>query len=92
MPNLQIMIINNQSHEPRQQCLALPFRKAIDVLHMVAEREDGFPACDGVGADYGVDGFEDFADVLGGSAGSGVDFESVLFGGFVEAWLGVGCC
>lgn len=57
---------------------------------MVADCVDGFPACDGVGADHGVDGGQVAAGVFGGTAWGGVEFEVVGFGGGVEFGLGVG--
>ena len=57
---------------------------------MVADCKDRFPACDGVGADDWVDGGEFFADVMGGAAGGGVEFEVAFLGGIVEFGLGVG--
>ena len=58
----------------------------------MSQSEDGLPACDWIGAYDGVDGFQDFADVLRRAARLGVDLETVFVGGFVEAWLRVGCC
>jgi hypothetical protein len=58
----------------------------------MAESKNALPAGDGVGAHDGVDGFEDFADIFGGAARFGIDLEAVFLGGFVEFWLGVGCC
>lgn len=57
---------------------------------MVANCEDRFPARDGVGADNGVDGGEFFADVVGGAAGVGIEFEVAFFGCLVEFGLRVG--
>lgn len=92
MPNLQIVVLDNELHEPLQRTLGLLGRELVDLLHVVADGEDGLPACDRVGVDHGVDGFEDFADVFGGAARLAVDFETVFFGGFVEGGLGVGGC
>lgn len=58
----------------------------------MAHGEDGFPACNRVGADDGVDGFEHIADVFGGSSRSGEELEVVGVGGGFEARLSVGCC
>lgn len=60
------------------------------MLHVGADCEDGFPACDGVGADDGVDGREFFADIVRGAARGGVEFEVAVFGGLVEFGLRVG--
>lgn len=57
---------------------------------MGADCEDGFPACDRVRADDRMDSGESFADVVGGAAGGGVEFEVAVFGGLVEFGLRVG--
>jgi hypothetical protein len=90
MPDLQIVIINNEPHKPVKQSLAFSFCEPVDVLHVMPDGEDGLPACDGVGANDRVHGDEFFADIFGSPAGFGVDFETVFLGGFVEFWLGVG--
>jgi hypothetical protein len=90
MPDLKIMVINNQSQEPVQQSLALAFCDPVDVLHVVAESEDRLPPRDGIGADYGMHGDKLFADVFGSAALLRVDLESVLCCSFVEFGLGVG--
>ena len=54
------------------------------MLHVVTDCEDGFPACNRVGADHGVDGRKIFADIVRGATGSSVEFEVVVLGGFVE--------
>ena len=88
-PNLQIMVIRNQINKPLQSMLALRLRQPIDLLHVVADGEDGFPARDGIGADHRVDGLEFGADVLGRAAWRAVQLESVVFGGFFEPGLRV---
>ena len=60
------------------------------MLHVVTDCEDGFPACDWVGADHGVNGRKVFADIVRGATGGCVEFEVVVLGGFVECGLGVG--
>ena len=60
------------------------------MLHVVTDCEDGFPARDGVGADYGVNGRKIFADVVRRSTGGSVEFEVVVLGRFVELGLCVG--
>lgn len=56
MPDLQIVIVRNQRHKPVQRGAAFSLSQAVDVLHVVADGEDGFPACHGVGADHRVGG------------------------------------
>lgn len=53
MPDLQVMLSNNRLHNPFQQRFRYQGRRVIDLLHVGAEGEDEFPACDG---DDGVDG------------------------------------
>lgn len=60
------------------------------MLHVSADCEDRFPTCDRVSADDGVDGREFFADVVGGPARGGVEFEVSVFGSLVELGLRVG--
>ena len=86
------MVLNNQAHEPAQQMTALLLAQPINLLHVRSNREDALPASNGVSADHRVLGAEFVADVLGCAAGSWVDFEVVVLGYFVEAWLGVGGC
>jgi uncharacterized ParB-like nuclease family protein len=45
MANLDVMIFRNQRREPIESSLAFFFGQPIDVLHMVADRKDRFPAC-----------------------------------------------
>jgi hypothetical protein len=91
MPNLQIMVIDDQTHKPIQQSPALLLRQPDDALDMMPHCEDGLPACDRVRANDGMDGAELRADVLGGAARRCVQLEAVGVSGFVEAGLGVGC-
>ena len=60
------------------------------MLHVVTDCEDGFPACDRVGADHGVNGRKIFADIVRGATGGSVEFEVVVLRGFIEFGLGVG--
>jgi hypothetical protein len=90
MPHLKIVVINHESDKPVKQTLALPFCEPVDVLHVMSDGKNALPACDRIRAHDGVDGDEFFADVLGGAARLGVDFETVSRGRFVEFWLGVG--
>jgi hypothetical protein len=57
-PNLEIVVLNDQSLEPFKGVLALSISQTIDGLDMVSDSEDGFPASDGVSADDWVLGFE----------------------------------
>jgi hypothetical protein len=90
MANLQVVVIDNEAQEPFEQRLGFQFGQSIDVLYMVADGEDRLPACNGVGPDYRMDGFEDFTNILGCAAGLRVDFKPVLGGSFVEFGLRVG--
>lgn len=88
--DLQIVVIDEQSHEPCEESLTLLLSHVVNLGNVMAECEDGLPARDGVGADDGVDGFEELADILGSTALSSEELEAVLLGGLVEARLGVG--
>jgi hypothetical protein len=88
--DLQIVVIDEQSHEPCEKSLALELAHVVHLAYVLADGKDGLPARDGVGADDGVDGLEELADVLGGAAGLGVELEAVPLGGLVEAGLCVG--
>lgn len=88
--DLQIVVIDEQSHEPCEESLTLLLSHVVNLGNVLAECEDGLPARDGVGADDGVDGFEELADVLRSTALSSEELEAVFLGGLVEARLGVG--
>ncbi len=60
----------------------------MDALDVMAGAKDGLPAGDRVGADQGVDGLEDLADVLGGTTLGSVDLKVVALGSVVEERLG----
>jgi hypothetical protein len=91
-PNLQVMILNNQRLEPLQSVFTLCISQSIDGLDVVADGENGFPACDRVGANDRVFGTQDRANVLRGAAGLGVQLKPVFFGGNFETRLRVDCC
>ena len=91
MPDLQIVVLNNQPHKPFKQRLGLQRSKVINLLHMVTDGKHGFPAGDGVRPDHWVDGLKVFADVLGRAAGGCIELEVAVGGGFVELGLCV-CC
>ena len=57
---------------------------------MMSDGEDGLPASDWIGADDGVRSLEIIADVVGRAARGGVQFEVIIFGSFIEHWLGIG--
>jgi len=50
--HLQIVVINYQTQKPREKPFALAGGESVDVLYVVAEGEDRFPAGYGVGAYY----------------------------------------
>lgn len=91
VPDLQVVVIDEQSHEPVEQRSALQISDIVHLRNVLADGEHALPASDGVGADDGVDGLEKLANVLGSTALAAVDLEAVLFGGLVEARLRVGC-
>ena len=57
------MVVNYEANEPFQQGIGFEFGEPVDALHVVAEGEDGLPACYWVCADYRVDCFEDWEGV-----------------------------
>ena len=63
-PDLQIMIVADQSHEPLQQSFAFELGHVVDVSDVGADREDGLPTCHWVGAHYGMDGSKLRPDIL----------------------------
>ena len=87
-PDLKIVVLHDELHKPRQEVLALLIGQAVDALDVVANAEDGLPAGDRVGADEGVDGLQQLADVLGRATLGRVDLEVVALGGVVEERLG----
>ena len=88
--DLQVVVIDEQSHEPVEQRLTLQLSHVVDLPDVVSDGENALPAGDGVGADHGVDGLEKLADVLGCAALTAVEVEAVLVGGLVEARLHIG--
>jgi hypothetical protein len=90
MSHLQIMILRNQLYKPVQRRATFFFSEPVDVLHVVADGENGFPACDGIRTDYGVLGGEVCAGIFGGAAGRAVEGKVVGGGRGVEFGLGVG--
>lgn len=56
MPNLQVVVLRNQLYEPVQRGFAFFFGEPVDLLHVVADCEDGLPTGHRIGADYGVCG------------------------------------
>lgn len=87
---LEIMIIGHQSDKPLKQMLALSLCHVIHLLNMVPESEDRLPPSNRVCAHNGMDGLEDFSNVFGCPTRFGVDLESILLGGGIEARLGIG--
>ena len=81
MSHLQIVVIDNQPHEPVKQRLRFRLREAVHPLHVMTNSKHRLPAGHGISAYHGMDGFELFAHVLGRAAGFAVDVEPVL-----------GCC
>lgn len=57
------MIVNDKVEEVFQEHVGFIPGHTIDAFREAAVHEDGFPACDGVGADDGVDGGQATAGV-----------------------------
>lgn len=62
------MVLDNELYEPTQEVGRLVLAEPVDLLHVVADSKDGFPARDRVGTDDGMDSLEDLTNVLGCSA------------------------
>ncbi len=91
MPDLQVVILDNEAHEPVKQCSRLKWGQSVDVLHVVSNCKHGFPSGHGICADNRMHGDEIVADVLGGAPWGGVQFEIGIFSRFGEFRLCVGC-
>jgi len=52
MSHLQVVVVDDETQEPGEEPLAFARGQSVDVLYVVAECEDGFPACYRVGTDY----------------------------------------
>jgi hypothetical protein len=59
---------------------------------MASYCKDTLPASNWVGANDGVNGFEDGTNVLGGTTWLAVELKAVVLSSLVEARLGVGSC
>lgn len=90
MTHLQVVIFDNQPHEPFQQGFRFQRRYSVNLLYVFADRKDGFPSRDGVGPDHGMDGFELVADVVGRTSRTGKHTEPAILGCFAEFRLRVG--
>jgi hypothetical protein len=86
------MILNNKINKPVKQMLTLLLRNTINPLHMRSHSENTLPSRYGIRTDDRVFGAKLFADILGGTARTGVDLEVVSVGYLVEARLGVCSC
>ena len=56
MPDLQIVVFDDQTHKPIQQSPAFLLRQPVDALDMMPHSEDRLPARDRVRANDGMDG------------------------------------
>ena len=90
MPNLEIVVLDDEPEEGFEQGGALLRLEAVDLLRVDADGIDGLPARDGVGAHDGVNGREVGADILRGAAGAFEKGEPALGGDGVELRLGEG--
>lgn len=88
--DLQVVVLDNELHEPVEEVARLGLAETVDLLDVMASAEDALPAGDGVGANHGVDGFEELADILRRTTLGAVDLETIALSGVVEAGLSVG--
>jgi hypothetical protein len=63
--NLQVMVLGDHTEELIKQVSALTISQTVDVLHVMADSEDGFPSSHGVSANNRMLGGELAANVLG---------------------------
>ncbi len=90
VPDLQIMILNNQLREPVQKMLALSLANFVDPLCMMTNGVNAFPARNRIRADDWVDGSEILANVLRSTALGAVELETVVLCALLEDRLRVG--
>ena len=90
VPNLQVMILNDQVFEPFEQVTALGWCETVNTLAVRADRKDGLPACDGIGTHDGMLGGKLGTNVVRGAAWTFEEGETIGRRGFTEARLGVG--
>ena len=86
------MVLDNQLNKPVQGPLALFLSQSIDLLDVVSDAKYRFPTSDWVGADHRMDGLQVCADILGSTAGFGVELETVLLGAEAKAGLCISGC
>ena len=84
------MILGDHTEELVEEVGGLVLGQAVDVLDVVADSEDGLPACNWVGADDWVLGGELIADVQWGTTGLSVELELLVLGSLGEQRLGIG--
>lgn len=83
------MIFDDQSYEPVQEILGFFFRKAVNMLDVMANSEDTLPPSNGVGTNDGVNSFKNIANVLGGSSRSRKERKAVVISSLFKAGLRV---
>lgn len=81
------MILFEQCFEPAEEEITLLLGEVVDMADVLSYSEQRLPTRHGVRANNRVDGTEDTPDILGRSARSFVDFETVASGGLVEMRL-----
>lgn len=89
--HLQIVILDNQIHEPLQQVVALLLGDSVYFLDVRSHGEYTLPTRDWVSAYNRVLGAKLFSNVLGSAAWARVNFEVVVLSNLIEARLSV-CC
>jgi hypothetical protein len=87
--NLQVVIPGDDVDKLFENVIAFSLGNIIDVGNVRTNSKDGFPASNWVGADNRVNSLKFISNVLWCTTLIGVDFESVGFGGVVEARLGI---
>lgn len=87
--HLQVVILDNQLHEPIEKMLRLLLAQSVDSLHVIADSENRLPARHRVGANYGMDRLKDLANILGRTTLCGPDLDTVFLGGSIKQRLRV---
>jgi hypothetical protein len=86
------VVFYDQSYEPVQEIFGFVFRKAVNVLDVMADSEDTLPPSNGISTNDGVNSFKNIANVLGGSTRSRKEREPVVISSLFEARLCVVGC
>jgi hypothetical protein len=85
--DLKSMVSRHDLEEPFEKIVALLFGHIVDVADVSSNGENALPACDGVGSDNGVNGFQFTSYILWRSSLRVVEFEAVPLRCLAKVWL-----